>query len=107
MAEHVQSQRLDSRAVSWAIAGVLLSLFAVVAGLALMYRGSISLPAPPVASFPAPSVLTDERTQRETLEAQQRSRLAGKNGAIPIGRAMDMVVSRGAKAFNPITENAR
>jgi hypothetical protein len=49
----------------------------------------------------ARNIQEDERAQRMRLEAEQGARLA--RGRVPIERAMDMIIARGAEAYAPIS----
>ena len=104
MAEQGESSQVDVRVVSYVAAGIIAVLIALVGILALSFPGLISRPPPVAAEFPAPSVRTDERTQRLQLEKAQQERLSGQNGGIPIERAMEMIIARGVKAFDPVSE---
>jgi len=104
MAERVEPGDIAVRAVSLSAAGILAALVIIVVGMMVLLPQATRRPAATAVQFPAPSVLTDERAQRLQLEAAQRARLAGENGAIPIGRAMSMIAGRGAKAYDPVTE---
>jgi hypothetical protein len=104
MAERVQPSDIAVRAVLLAAAGILAALAVILVGMAVLLPEATRRPAAKPSQFPAPSVLTDERAQRLQLEAAQRARLAGENGAMSIERAMSIIAGRGARAYDPVTE---
>ena len=106
MVAKAESPQVATRLVFYIAAGLVAAVLAAVGGLALSFPGAISQSKPVIAAFPQPAVRTDERAQRLAIEKAQRDRLAGKNGGIPIERAMDMVVARGTAAYAPITGSA-
>lgn len=82
--------------------GIIGFLIVFLALVYLLFPNLIHRPTAPVAQFPAPSVTTDERTQRVLLERAANERLSGKNGAMPIDRAMAVIAAKGAAAYQPV-----
>jgi hypothetical protein len=103
MAEQTRNTGIAVRPVSFIAAGIVAALALAVGLLAFSFHDRIGERQPAIAGFPEPSVRTDERAERLSLEKIQRNRLAGRNGGIPIGEAMQMIVARGAKAYDPVT----
>jgi hypothetical protein len=85
--------------VAGAIIGFLIAFLAI---LYLVFPNLVHRPAAPIAQFPTPSVTTDERTQRVLLERAANERLSGKNGTMPIDRAMAVIAAKGAAAYQPV-----
>ena len=102
MVAKAESPQVATRLVAYIAVGLVAGVIASAGGLALSFPSTISRSKPAVAAFPQPAVRTDERAQRLGIEKTQRDRLAGKNGGIPIERAMDMIVGRGSAAYGPI-----
>ena len=103
MVAKVEGPQVATRLVSYIAVGLVAALVAGVGGLALSFPNTMFRRNPALVAFPEPAVRTDERTQRLTLEKAQQDRLAGKNGGVPIERAMDMIMARGSHAYDPIT----
>jgi hypothetical protein len=100
-----ESPQVANRKVVLAMAGMLLLMAAVAFGFTLLFANRIGVRFVPhlaFHAFPAPAVIPDERAQRVSLEAQQRRLLAGGNGRMPIGQAMQAMAARGAQAFDPV-----
>jgi|SRR6185312_5882980 len=82
----------------------LLGMATIVAfGFLLLFPNRIGVRFVPHRAFPAPSVVSYERSQRLVLEAQQRRALAGAGGRMPIDEAMGKIAARGARAFDPVS----
>jgi hypothetical protein len=107
MLAKAESPQVASRLVSYIAAGLVAAVVAAVAVLALAFPDTLVRGKPMVSAFPEPAVRSDERAQRLAIEKMQRDRLAGKNGGVPIDRAMDMIVARGSTAYEPITGPAQ
>jgi hypothetical protein len=89
----------------------LLLVGVAVAGLAAVYRAYVPNPSPPPPqAFPQPQVRPDEAEQLRRLLAEQRARLDGYAWAdrdkglvqVPIDRAMQLLVQKGAQAWDPL-----
>jgi hypothetical protein len=98
------------RIVLLAVAG-LIFLAATFFVLAAIYFSVVPRTrAPPPKTFPTPQLRPDPDGELNRLMAEQRRQLSGYRWAnpehtlikIPIERAMDLVVQRGADAFAPI-----
>jgi hypothetical protein len=103
--------RVSTRAVLMVVGGTLLFVGAVLLLLNFYYHWKIAAPVfRPPSAFPEPRVHSDQRAEREALEAAQRRVLAGyawidrANGtiAIPIEKAMATIAARGAQAYAPL-----
>jgi hypothetical protein len=103
MVAKAENPQVATRLVSCIAVGLIACLIAAVGVLALSFSQTISRTEPAVAAFPEPALRTDERAQRLAIEKAQADRLAGKNGAVSIERAMDIIVARGSHAYDPIT----
>ena len=106
MPERPQTPEVDHRTVMITAVGIIGFLILVVAVASLFFPQLIHPPLPAVAQFPAPSVTVDERTQRIQLERAQLDRLSGKNGTMPIERAMAVIAAKGASAYQPVGNGA-
>ncbi len=82
-----------------------------VGGLDLLYRAYVPDPAPPPPqAFPQPRVQPDESKELRRLLSEQHERLTGYAWAdrqkgfvrIPIERAMQLIVQKGAQAYDPL-----
>ena len=82
--------------------GTLLLLVAIAFGFELIFKDRIGRTAIVQTSFPLPGVVPDEAAMRLELEAKQRAALNGQGGRASIDQAMDALVARGAKAFDPL-----
>jgi hypothetical protein len=102
-----ESPEVNHRGVLIVAAGILAFLLLFLLVLSLTLPQTIHRPAPVIASFPAPSVTTDERTQRIELERAQNERLRGINGTMPIDEAMSAIAAKGAAAYDPIMGSAQ
>ena len=102
MSEGREIPDVEIRTVMIAAAGILAFLIIFLLILYLLFPVLIHRPVPQVAQFPAPSVTADERTQRMLLERAQSDRLSGKNGTLPIDRAMTILAAKGAAAYEPV-----
>lgn len=107
MSDTPETPDVNHRGVLFVAAGIVGFLLLVVFVLSVTLPQTIHRPLPAVANFPAPSVTTDERTQRIQLERAQNQRLAGMNGAMPIDRAMAEIAAKGAAAYDPVQGPAR
>jgi hypothetical protein len=81
-------------------------------GLKALYDGQVpNRTLQPPEQFPSPRVQTGQAEQRQDLLAAQRQQLTGYAWAdpdktlvrIPIERAMDIIVQRGAEAYTPLS----
>jgi predicted PurR-regulated permease PerM len=102
MREQSERQNIDVRNVAAIALGILAALILITVSLAFVFPTLIHKPGTIAAQFPAPSVLTNERSQRVALERAQQARLAGTNGGIPIEQAMQKIAERGVHAYDPV-----
>jgi hypothetical protein len=104
MAQGIAKEAPEVRTVRvLAVAGAtLLFLIAVAFGFELIFKDRIGQTATTQSSFPLPGVVPNEAAMRLELEAKQRAALGGAGGRIPIDQAMDAIVARGPRAFEPI-----
>jgi hypothetical protein len=115
--EHVhyvpESAAVDSKAVLLCALGALILLAGTIAGFHEVYRHGVpvkDVPAP--QAFPQPRVVTSqvEVEERRRLVAAQHERLESWRWAndqhtlvqIPIERAMQLLVQKGAAAYDPL-----
>jgi hypothetical protein len=109
------SPGVANRPVIAVAAGLMAMMLAGVFLMAGIYAWQVphrTLPSP--QRLPDPRVRTDERLLRQQLEAAQIERLSGyrwENSqktviGIPIERAMQILVARGAAAYDPIVKQA-
>ena len=94
MVELPEHPGVENRTVLFAAAGIVGFLVVILAVLSALFPNLIHRPLPARAQFPDPSVMTDERAQRINLERAQNQRLNGRNGAMPIDRAMASATPR-------------
>ena len=106
-----EAPRVSTRAVLWVVGGALVFVAAALGLLNLYYHWKLAAPVfRPPSPFPAPRVQSDQRAEREALEAAERRALAGyawvdRGGgvvSIPIEKAMAMIAARGADAYAPL-----
>lgn len=97
-----ESLEVNSRRVVLAMAGLLVLLIATAFGFTLIFKDRIGVRFVPHRAFPAPAVVSNERSQRVALEARQRRLLAGAQSRLPIETAMQRIVARGPHAFDPV-----
>jgi hypothetical protein len=99
------------RGVLLTAGAALVLVIGAVAGLTAVYRAYVPNPSPPPPqAFPEPQVRPDEAQQLRRLLSEQRARLAGYAWAdrdkglvrIPIDRAMQLLVQKGAHAWDPL-----
>ena len=102
MSEAHDTPEVDIRTVMIAAGGIVAFLVIFLLVLYLLFPVLVHRPLPPVAQFPAPSVTADERTQRLLLERAQNERLSGRNGMMPIARAMAIIAAKGPAAYEPV-----
>ncbi len=102
MVELPQNPGVDNRTVLLVAAGIIGFLVVFLVVLLAIFPNLTHRPLPPLAQFPAPSVMTDERTQRIELERAQYQRLSGSNGTMRIEDAMAAIAAKGATAYDPI-----
>jgi hypothetical protein len=107
----LETPQIDTRAVLVAACASLALVVGAVAGLHAVYRAYVPNPSPPPPqSFPEPQVRPGEAQQLRRLLAEQRARLTGyawvdrRNGLVqvPIDRAMQLLVQKGAHAWDPL-----
>ena len=115
--EHIhyapESPAIDNRAVLLCALGALILLAGAIFGLHEVYRRGVpvkDVPAP--QAFPQPRVVTSqaEAEERRRLVAAQQERLETWRWAndqhtlvqIPIERAMQLMVQKGAAAYDPL-----
>ncbi len=104
---------IETRVAVWAAAATLVLLAGSIGGFYAIYRHAVpieTVPAP--QQFPQPRVVTsqDEIAQRRRLAAQQSERLRTWGWAndqhtliaIPIERAMQLLVQKGQDAYAPL-----
>jgi hypothetical protein len=84
---------------------------AAVGGLAVLYRADVPNPTPPPPqAFSQPRVQPNESAELRRLLSAQREQLSGYAWAdsdkthvrIPIERAMQLIVRKGAQAYDPL-----
>jgi hypothetical protein len=107
MPERSEPADVDHRTVLIAAGGIVGFLVLFIVILFLVFPNLVNRPAPTVAQFPTPSVTTDERLQRIQLERAQNERLSGKNGTMPIERAMAIIAGKAAAAYGPVMGGAQ
>jgi hypothetical protein len=116
MANEAHAPKLEPAGVH--VGGVLLTGFAsivlvvaAVGGLDVVYRAYVPNPAPPPPqTFPQPRVQPNESAELQRLLSEQRAQLSGYAWAdrdknlvkIPIERAMQLIVRKGAQAYDPL-----
>jgi hypothetical protein len=97
--------------VGWSAVGTLLLLAISIAGLFGIYRAAVpKVPAPSVQKFPGPQVDTRERAELRRLREVQNRELESWRWSdnqhsqvqIPIERAMQLLVSKGVHAYDPL-----
>ncbi len=107
----LETPQVDVRAVLLTACASVVLVVGAVAGLHAVYRAYVPNPAPPPPrEFPEPQVRPDEAQQLRRLLSEQRARLAGYAWAdrqkglvrIPIDRAMQLIVQKGAHAWDPL-----
>lgn len=95
----VETADVDVRGVGLAIAGIaaLVVVGALAAAAFLWTQGSIREPPAlmPQTAAPAPALQTNERNDRQAIEARARARLAGRDGGVPIGLAIRRTAALG------------
>ena len=106
MPEPPQTPEVEQRTVLMAAGGILGLLIVFVVLLFVLFPNLVHRHVPAVTQFPTPSVTTDERMQRILLERAQNERLSGKNGTMPIDRAMAIIAGKGAAAFGPVASGS-
>jgi hypothetical protein len=97
-----ESPAVRTRAVVLATVGILAMLLAVAFGFELIFGDRIGMTSVEQHPLPAPGVVSDERVEREALEARQRAALDGAGGRLPIEAAMRAIASKGEHAFDPV-----
>jgi hypothetical protein len=112
----LESTRIDARRILAVAAGVLAFLGASLGMLALIYITLGPHNGPPAPrSFPQPQLQAHPSADLRHYLAQQRAHLTGYRWtndahtlvAIPIERAMGLVVARGVDAYAPISPQQR
>jgi hypothetical protein len=105
-----ESAAVTTRGVAWAAGGALLLLAGAIAGFHAIYQHAVpveTVPAP--QAFPQPRVDTQDVEKLQQLRAAQSTRLEAWRWAndqhtlvqIPIERAMQLLVQKGAAAYDP------
>ena len=94
------------------IAGAVLLLLAVTFGMVFVFYNAVvpEQSAMVPKAFPSPRLIQDEADQLRQVDAEQRARLQGYRWvdrdkgviAIPIGEAMHMIATKGAKGYAPV-----
>jgi hypothetical protein len=84
------------------LALVLGLLTAIGFGFQLVFPERIGQTYTVQTAFPLPGVVPDERERRLATEAAQREVLKGGAGRISIDEAMNRIVARGTRAFDPL-----
>lgn len=116
MSEHAPQEQLapagvDTRRVMIIALGVLAFLGASMGFFAFVFFAVVPRDGtPPPVVFPRPRLQADRGADQRQLLDQQRKELSGYRWtssdhnlvAIPVERAMAIVVQRGAKAYEPI-----
>jgi hypothetical protein len=113
--EKLEPPGIDTRgALIAACVSVALVIGSVVV-LRAVYRDYVPNPAPPpTQTFPQPRVQPNEAAELRRLLSAQRTRLTGHAWAdhdktlvrIPIERAMQLIVRKGAQAYDPLAPAA-
>ena len=110
-AERLESPQVDTRKVLLSALAFLLLLGGSIGLVNVVYYRAVpvqSFPAP--ETFPQPRVQTGQRAQLARLVSAQKKRLNSygwvdrRNGLIqiPVKRAMQMLVAKGAQAYAPL-----
>ncbi len=102
MAERPENPDVSTGPVLTVAGSILLFLIGFVLLFWAIFPDLVRRPPPALSAFPEPSVTTDERAQRIFLERTQKERLAGKDGGMPIARAMAEIAGKGAAAYGPV-----
>jgi hypothetical protein len=108
-----ETPAVDYRAVGWAGGAALLLLFGTIGAFYAIYDRAVPVKTiPQPETFPQPRVVTSavEIAARRQLSETQIDRLSTWQWAdpqhtlvqIPIDRAMQMLVAKGAKAYDPL-----
>lgn len=97
-----ESPQVNTRRVLVIVAGIIAFIVIVGFGFELIFPDRIGETYSVQHSFPSPSVIATERTQRLALESRQKRDLAGAHGRIPIEAAMKAIAAKGPHAFDPI-----
>ena len=84
------------------VAVIISLLIAIAFGFEFIFRSRLGMAYVAVPHFPEPGVRLDESAQRQALETQQRRRLSGVDGGMPIDDAMRAIAAKGQHAFDPI-----
>lgn len=97
-----ESLQVGTRGVVLVIGVILVLLTAIAFGFTLLFNNRIGVHYTVRHELPAPGVVANERAQRLALEARQRRTLQGAGGRMPIDQAMQAIVARGPRAFEPV-----
>lgn len=106
---------IDVRSALIAAGAAIVLIAGSVVVLDAVYRDYVPKPAPPPPqTFPQPRVQPNESAELRRLLSEQRARLSGYAWAdrpkglvqIPIERAMQLIVRKGAQAYDPLAPAA-
>jgi hypothetical protein len=101
---------VETRAVVWSAAAALLLLGGAIAGFYAIYQHAVPIKTlPPPQAFPQPRVDTDDAERLRRLRAAQNKELETWRWAdeqhtlvqVPIERAMQLLIQKGAAAYDP------
>jgi hypothetical protein len=106
-----ESPAIATRGVAWAAGGALLLLAGSIVVFTAIYQHAVpvrTMPAP--QAFPQPRVDTEDAAKLQQLRAAQSKQLETWHWAndrhtlvqIPIERAMQLLVQKGAAAYDPL-----
>jgi hypothetical protein len=102
-AQH-ESPNISTLEVITIIAGLFLLVGLAVLMVALMLKlfgGSIEMAQAPVPAFPEPRLQLSSQADLAELQRRDEQRLH-RDAAIPIEKAMELIVQRGQEAFSPL-----
>lgn len=106
-----ESPAVSTRGVAWSAAGALILLAGAIGLLSMVYQREVPVKAPPTPQvFSQPRVDTQDVEERRRISAAQTSELETWRWVdaqhtlvqIPIERAMQLLVQKGADAYAPL-----